>query len=367
MVQPTRPPRNGFNAFACKVYNPLGFAKAYNFILWFIFAGALFGFTLARFMYLNFGGVFCPSGGSNGMVGAAPGECYWYRTFDWYKAGIILHLAGILPACILVVLQFTPAIRHKAIIVHRVSGWLAMLLWTVSVVGALMIARRAFNGGIDTQAWIGLVGFGSTICFVLSIWNIKKLQIEQHRAWMLRGWFYAGSIITNRIILIIATNIISAVGSYYTVWPCAKIAYTMRSDEATLEAYPECASYVNGSDLFQQAVVHAQFGGHPTEIGAALNMCFGMALWLALAMHAIGVEVYLHLTPKEAERLRNVSYQRQLEAGMRNPGSAGLTAEKLGDSEAWMPQVRKESIESGSTLAGDAHNGAPKSELPMSK
>jgi uncharacterized membrane protein len=146
--------------------------------------------TLSRFMYLNFGGVFCPSGGSKGAVGAAPGECYWYRTFDWYKIGIILHLASILPACLLVVLQFTPVIRYKAIIIHRVSGWLAMLLWIVSTVGALMIARRAFNGGLDTQVWIGLVGFGSTICFVISIWNVKRLQIEQHRAWMLRGWFY---------------------------------------------------------------------------------------------------------------------------------------------------------------------------------
>jgi uncharacterized membrane protein len=155
--------------------NPLGFSKTYNFVLWFIFAGALFG---------------CPSGGSKGAVGAAPGECYWYRTFDWYKIGIILHLASILPACLLVVLQFTPVIRYKAIIIHRVSGWLAMLLWIVSTVGALMIARRAFNGGLDTQVWIGLVGFGSTICFVISIWNVKRLQIEQHRAWMLRGWFY---------------------------------------------------------------------------------------------------------------------------------------------------------------------------------
>lgn len=48
MVAPTRPPRNGFNAAMRKVYNPLGFSKAYNFILWFIFAGALFGFSLSR-------------------------------------------------------------------------------------------------------------------------------------------------------------------------------------------------------------------------------------------------------------------------------------------------------------------------------
>jgi hypothetical protein len=42
----------------------------------------------------------------------------------------------------------------------------------------------------------------------------------------------------------------------------------------------------------------------------------------------------LHLTPREAERLRNVSYQRQLEAGMKNPGSAGLVG--LGDCEPWI-------------------------------
>jgi hypothetical protein len=65
------------------------------------------------------------------------------------------------------------------------------------------------------------------------------------------------------------------------------------SDQETLEQSPECASYLNGTDPFKQGVVHAQFGNNSTEIGAALNMCFGMALWLALAMHAIGVEVYV--------------------------------------------------------------------------
>jgi hypothetical protein len=67
----------------------------------------------------------------------------------------------------------------------------------------------------------------------------------------------------------------------------------------------------------------------------------------------------LHLTPREAERLRKVSYQRQLEAGMKNPGSAGLTADKLGDSEAWVLPDRKESI-------GDAHEEilAPKLSAP---
>lgn len=164
----------------------------------------------------------------------------------------------------------------------------------------------------------------------------------------------AGSIITNRIVLIIATQIISSIGSYYIVWPCAKIAYTVGSEQDTLKQYPACAAYFNGDAPSQQAVVHANFSsGRAEEIGAALNLCFGMALWVALAMHAVGVEVYLHLTPKEAERLRNVSYQRQLEAGMSKAGSAGMTADRLGDSEAWVPQMRKDSAVSGKTVVGD--------------
>ena len=44
----------------------------------------------------------------------------------------------------------------------------------------------------------------------------------------------------------------------------------------------------------------------------------------------------MRLTPREAERLRAVSYARQLEAGMHNPGSAGLTADRLGDAGKWV-------------------------------
>jgi hypothetical protein len=148
---------------------------------------------LARFMYLNFSKSFCPSGGSSGGSGAAPGECYYYERFDRYKIGILLHLAGILPAGILAVMQFTPFIRHRWIMVHRISGYFAILLYTISLVGALMIARNSFGGGLDVQVWIGFVGIGVLVCFIVSYINIKKLQIEQHRAWMLRGWFYVRS------------------------------------------------------------------------------------------------------------------------------------------------------------------------------
>jgi hypothetical protein len=43
MVASNSTPSSGF--FARKIYNPLGFTKAYNFWLWVIFSGAMTGCT----------------------------------------------------------------------------------------------------------------------------------------------------------------------------------------------------------------------------------------------------------------------------------------------------------------------------------
>jgi hypothetical protein len=58
--------------------------------------------------------------------------------------------------------------------------------------------------------------------------------------------------------------------------------------------------------------VQANFRGPIEEISAALRVSFPMASWLAWLIHAIGVEIYLKLTPGEEERLRRITYQRQV-------------------------------------------------------
>ena len=45
---------------------------------------------------------------------------------------------------------------------------------------------------------------------------------------------------------------------------------------------------------------------------------------------------------------------------MKQPGSAGLTSDRLGDSDMWTPDTRKGS--SGSMLAGDVVNSASRHE-----
>ncbi|QPC77114.1 hypothetical protein HYE68_007866 [Fusarium pseudograminearum] len=318
----------------------LGFTKGYNFILWLLFGGAFLAFTLSRFIYLDFDGHLCPSEPPTGRIygsrGAVPGECYYYR-HGIGKAGIIMHLAGILPAAVLVVFQFIPAIRHRALLVHRINGYVVLLLSVVGIIGVFMITRHAFGGTLEMQTVTGFASIIFVACMVLAYINIKRLQLEQHRAWMLRGWIIAGHIITMRAISAIMAQISSHTSPYSTVTPCAVLDSMFYHDKPAVEAlYPGCVGFYTGETPDQRVITEGIPGERPDAIAVRLNSAFGASAWLALLVHVIAAEMYLRLTPAEAERLRKVSYRRQMEAGMPDPGNSGLTAQRLGDAEPWV-------------------------------
>jgi uncharacterized membrane protein len=89
------------------------------------------------------------------------------------------------------ILQFVPVIR-KRISFHRINGWIVVGLVVFSNIGALMITRRAFGGDLGAQTAFGLLALMTQVAFGMAIYNIKRLQIDQHRAWMLRAAFYLG-------------------------------------------------------------------------------------------------------------------------------------------------------------------------------
>lgn len=288
----------------------------------------MLGFCFARLSYLNVAG----SASSSFANGAAPGTWYHFHT-GIYRIGITLHLGTVLPAGILMVFQFVPVIRHKFITFHRINGYIIILLTTLSNVGALMIARRAFGGSLETQTGIGFLAIIITVSIAIAYYNIKKLQIEQHRAWMLRAMFYMGTIITMRLVMVISAMIITTIGSYNQIQTCGEVMFNANDSAKVLARYPEC----DGAAADKMIIVHAKFGDQAETIGAALGMSFGVGVWMAIILHLVGVEIYLALTPAEAHRLRKVSYERQLEAGYENPGRAGLTVDRFGDSEKWSP------------------------------
>lgn len=160
-----------------KTYTALGFSKGYNALLWFHLAGAMFGFCLARTPYLAVDTYF--------RKNAAPGEWFYFRQ-PFYRAGIILHLAVVIPAGVLAAVQFTPVLRHKALMLHRINGYVPVSLVMLANISGLMIARKSFGGTVETQMFVGLLALATTVSMAMAWVNIKRLQIAQHRAWMLR-------------------------------------------------------------------------------------------------------------------------------------------------------------------------------------
>lgn len=135
--------------------------------------------------------------------------------------------------------------------------------------------------------------------------------------------------------MILSTMIISIGQKYYMAMPCKQIAY-MGGD---VSIYPACKADPNG---FTAVNVNFNTPQGVEQVASGMQMTFGMSAWLAFWIHAIGIEVYLRLTPAEGERLRKVSYERQVERGFSHPGSAGLTVDRLGDAERWTPPASEE-------------------------
>ena len=110
------------------------------------------------------------------------------------------------PTTLIAVPQFVPIIRYKALILHRINEYMVVVLLLLSNVGSLMITRHSFGGGFETQVLVGVLAIITTVGTLSAYYNIMRLQIDQHRAWMIRTWSYAASIITLRLIMIISTS-----------------------------------------------------------------------------------------------------------------------------------------------------------------
>ena len=103
------------------------------------------------------------------------------------------------------------------------------------------------------------------------------------------------SIVTTRLIMIISATIMTQMASYYVARPCYQLAFMMGPRRA-LRSYPDCQAYFNGTNEQQHVAVQALMSGgaaQPSGVAAALGASFGSSLWLAFALHAIGIEIYV--------------------------------------------------------------------------
>lgn len=237
------------------------------------------------------------------------------------------------------------------------TGYVIVTMVLLANAGAIIIAPHSFGSAIMTRARVGLLIILSTIGLFFAVYNIKRMQIDQHRKWMLRTWFYMGSIITIRLIMLIAVRVISEIpgAAQYLTTHCPEIASMYGDANTTYHFYLACELYnIATLNPLNHAVVAANFNANnPAKNGAAFDVVFPMALWLALFMHVVRVELYSMLMPKGHECLWKVSWQRQMERGYRNPGSAGLVPEMVSDMDDWAPLIKSVAVPSSETSSGE--------------
>ncbi|KAK3177402.1 hypothetical protein K4F52_009811 [Lecanicillium sp. MT-2017a] len=230
-------------------------------------------------------------------------------------------------------------------IFHRLSGTLIVLLVLAGNAGAIIIARRVFGGSVPTQSVTGTAVLLSTFGILNAYYNIKRLQIDQHRAWMMRTFAWMAHVITMRFIQMAAVEIISIFPhALYETRSCIEMADVAGVD-LLYKLHPECGpGYPNSTTPGYFTARADWYSSDPYEKTAAGGAAFGMSAWLALAIHAVGVEIYLAATTREAQRLRQVSYEKQLARGFKNPGSSGFFMGKFGDSEPFIPKAVDEQL-----------------------
>ena len=75
-----------------------------------------------------------------------------------------------------------------------------------------------------------------------------------------------------------------------------------------LNAFSACRADENGWAAVEGNIVSPSW---VSNAAASLQISFGMAGVMAFMIHAVGVEVYLHHTRAESERLARVSFERR--------------------------------------------------------
>lgn len=316
---------NAFVAAVRRIYNPLGFQRGYNFPLWIIFGLGALGFCASRAMYLDYDGTY-----KDGKQVTGDWES---QSHGRWRVGMLMHLAAVIPIGFLLPFQFLPVIRYKFMLWHRLAGYVLMLLLLVGNVGACLVVDKALGGSLEVRAIVYVLAGLTIVSLLLAYINIKRLQIDQHRAWMLRAWVYAFIIVTQRLIQLPSMEIVSAMGVFYIPMKCHTIDTILSLIQPNLAQvfYPQCADSPDMTvAVLANSYAEPNEQGIPPlhEIGAAVQATFGLSTLLALLLHIFGVELYLHLTGAEAKRLKRVSRERQLARGW---SSSWLTKETWGD------------------------------------
>ena len=229
-----------------------------------------------------------------------------------------------LPAALLAVLQFVPAIRQRAPAVHRTLGYASLALCVPGIASTLALLVRSQGGGLSVRT--GIAALGTASVYALSrAWHAiaRKGRVDEHRAWMLRAWSYLGCIVTMRPLIGGGAFALSYMEPLHVAMPCEQLRFILEADgpaNVSLSSlHPACVDGGAMSVVRADWLGNAVRDGRPDHAAAAGHVFFGASIWTALALHAVAVEWYLSRTRGESEKLKAVSKKYQARLGLQGP------------------------------------------------
>ncbi|CAE6477737.1 unnamed protein product [Rhizoctonia solani] len=290
-----------FGASGFRPWWMLGFEKRFSFGLFVFFGGAILGYCLARSPLMNFKEL---------LKLSVPGEGFWFEQKFW-KINLMIHVFASIPASFFSVFCFLPITWKRWPSLHNILGYFVSVLLVISCVCAGIAGRRGQGGDLNTQSAFYMLASGAGCAVILGCVEARRGALDAHREWMIRAWFYNGALVTTKVTAILSAHVITAIDTYYSLWRCAEVEYVLESADALAQAYPQCATAAalsNPKGFY--VAVHASWREGQLGKGSALRASYGMALWIAMILHGVGIELYLRMTIRESKRLRELSERR---------------------------------------------------------
>ncbi|QRV89374.1 hypothetical protein RhiJN_17392 [Ceratobasidium sp. AG-Ba] len=201
---------------------------------------------------------------------------------------------------------------------HRNAGKVINILTFISTLSAWGVAYVSFGGDMSIQGGSYALGIMTLWSTVKSWTAIRRLQIDEHRTWVIRSWSYQMSVITLRVLAVSLAIIISIVGGFYHSMPCKEVEFILNDKDLYALEYPQCQADWNGSPVTHVAVLADVTENDDLRRTAAFRAVFGLSTWAGFWIHAVVCEYYLFLTKDESDRLKMVSEKRQKARQMLN-------------------------------------------------
>lgn len=125
----------------------------------------------------------------------------------FYRGSFFTHITFGGVALLIGWLQFSKKIRARNLNLHRTIGKMYMVAVALSGVAGFTIAMSA-SGGPVCMAGFGLLALIWLYTDLQGYRTIRKLQIERHRAWMIRNYALTFAAVTLRIYLPLAMAVL---------------------------------------------------------------------------------------------------------------------------------------------------------------